>query len=116
MSHWHWVSARGKVIDADSPLAGTSRPRISGPHWSELLGETFSVVTTWPVLLVSVKFWLVWSPAGAAASPPAVLPPAGAAGAGAAVFAAAGAAALLVVAPLLQPAMASAEANNAPVR
>src|SRR3954451_23736702 len=101
MSHWHWVSARGKVIDADSPLARTSRPRMSGPHWSELLGETASVVTTWPVLLVSVKFWLVWSPAGAAASPPAALP--GAAGAaGAAVFAAAGAAALLVVAALLQ--------------
>src|SRR5436190_12430720 len=116
MSHWHWVSARGKLICADSPLASVSRPRMSSPHSFELDGETFRVTTVWPVLLLSVKFWLVWSPAGAAgaapSSPPAALPSAGAAGAVAFEVVLAGA----VSAALLQPAIASADASIAPVR
>src|SRR3954454_1813546 len=117
MSKLHWVSPCGKVIEADSPLPSVSRPRMSGPQLFSFEAETFSVTTVCPVLLVMVKF--CWAPPAGAApvSPPAVLPPAGAAGAaGAAAFEAAGAAALLVVAALLQPAMASAEANRAPVR
>src|SRR3954466_1770162 len=98
MSQLHWLSVRGKVIWADSPLPSVSRPRMSGPQLFSFDAETLSVTTVWPVLLVMLKFCWAWPPA---ASPPAALPaallPAGAAGA-AALLALAGAAVLLVVA------------------
>src|SRR5437868_2973403 len=112
MSHAHCDVLRGKVIDAVSPLASVSRPRMSGPQLFSLFGETIRWTTVWPVLLTTVKFCCAW--------PPAVLPtlplPAGAAGVAALVVLAAGAAALLVVAPLLHAVTARAEASKAPVR
>src|SRR3954463_10539811 len=66
----HCVSPRSKVIAADSPLARTSRPRISGPQLFSFDGETLSVTTTWPVLLTTVKFCRAWPCTSAVGVPP----------------------------------------------